>query len=311
MMMRKAVLLILVVTLSGAIVGCGMAAPAVPSLERPAEVSGDFGAVPPPEPVPMEERAAAVGAAQDTTVWAMEGEVVDRMIVRTGSLALVVEDTEEALEAIERLAKELGGYISNLQSWRQDDQLAATVTVRVPAESFDQARERIKDLATEVDNENVSGQDVTQEYVDLEARLKNLEVAEEELLELLASAQETHKDAESILAIYREITSVRQQIEQIKGRMQYLENASTLATMTISITPEEIEEPVVEPGWEPLKRAREALRTLVNALKALADILIWVVLFFLPLAAILSAPLVLLWLVWYLRRRRKRRSESK
>ncbi len=310
-MIRKAVLLMLVVTLSGASVGCGMAASAPPPVELPAETTGDFGAVPVPQAPALEERDAGVGVAQDVSVWSPEGAAGDRMIVRTGSLSLVVEDTEEALQAIERLAEELGGYISNLQSWRTDDQLAATVTVRVPAESFDQARERIKDLATEVENENISGQDVTEEYVDLEARLNNLEVAEGELLELLASAQETHKDAESILAIYQEITNVRQQIEQIKGRMQYLENASALATMTVSITPEEIEEPVVEPGWEPLKQAREALRSLVNALKALVDILIWVVLFFLPLAALLSLPLVLLWLVWYLRRRRRRRSESK
>jgi hypothetical protein len=310
MMIRKAILLILVVTLSGVFVGCGIAAAPPPSMGA-VETTGDFGPMPVPEAPALEERAAVVGAAQDVSVWSTEGAVGDRMIVRTGSLALVVEDTEEALQAIERLAAELGGYISNLQSWRMDDQLAATVTVRVPAESFDQARERIKDLAIEVENENVSGQDVTEEYVDLKARLNNLEVAEGELLELLASAQETHKDAESILAIYREITSVRQQIEQIKGRMQYLENASDLATMTISMTPEEIEEPVVEPGWEPLKQVREALRSLVNALKALIDVLIWVLLFFLPLAALLSLPLVLVWLVWYLRRRRRRRSESK
>jgi Flp pilus assembly protein TadB len=182
--------------------------------------------------------------------------------------------------------------------------------LRIPAESFDQARERIKGLALEVEGENVSGQDVTEEYIDLEARLGNLEMAEEELRELLASAQETHKDADSILAIYQEITNVRQQIEQIKGRMQYLENAAALATLTISLTPEEEEEPVVEPGWEPLRQVREALRTLVNALKFLANVLIWVVLFFLPLAAILALPLVIVWLIWYLRRRRRRRAKA-
>jgi Rad3-related DNA helicase len=310
-MIRKAILLILVVTLSGASVGCGMAASAPPPVQLPAETARDLSAAPVPQAPALEEQNAGVGATEGVSVWSSEGAVGDRMIVRTGSLALVVEDTADSLQAIERLAEELGGYISNLQSWRTDDQLAATVTVRVPAESFDQARERIKELATEVENENVSGQDVTEEYVDLEARLNNLEVAEKELLELLSSAQETHKDAESILDIYREITNVRQQIEQIKGRMQYLENTSALATVTVSLTPKEIEEPVVEPGWEPLKQAREALRSLVNALKALVDILIWVVLFFLPLAALLSLPLVLLWLVWYLRRRRRRRSESK
>lgn len=306
MIRRRAVLLILILTLLAATVGCAMAAP-TPSLGGGGadEMSRELApAAPPPAEVPqaMEEGDAVALATQDM--------VGDRMIVRTGSLAIVVEDTEETLEAIERLAGELGGYVSNLQSWRQDDQMAATVTIRILAASFDQARERVKELAIEVESENASGQDVTEEYVDLEARLGNLEVAEGELLELLASAQETHKDAESILAIYNEITNVRMQIEQIKGRMQYLENASDLGTLTITVTPEKIEEPVVEPGWEPLSQARDALRTLVNALKGLSTVLIWLVLFFLPLAAILALPLILIWLVWYLRRRRRRRSKA-
>lgn len=307
-MIRRAVLLILILALLAAAIGCGAAAPlALPPSgvggadERSRESAPDV-ALPAEAPPAMEGDQAVAWAPQDI--------VGDRMIVRTGSLAIVVEDTEETLEAIERLASELGGYVSDLQSWRQDDQMAATVTVRILAASFDQARERIKELAIEVESENASGQDVTEEYVDLEARLNNLEVAEGELLELLASAQETHKDAESILAIYNEITNVRMQIEQIKGRMQYLESASELATLTITVTPEEIEEPVVEPGWEPLRQARDALRTLVNALKGLSTVMIWVVLFFLPLAAILLLPLILVWLVWYLRRRRRRRSKG-
>jgi hypothetical protein len=305
-MIRKAVLLILMLALLAVAVGCAMAAPALPPMGVGGadEMSRESVALPPlvPDAPAAEERQALAMATQDI--------VGDRMIVRTGSLAIVVEDTEETLEAIERLASELGGYVSDLQSWRQDDQMAATVTVRILAASFDQARERIKELAIEVESENASGQDVTEEYVDLEARLNNLEVAEGELLELLASAQETHKDAESILAIYNEITNVRMQIEQIKGRMQYLESASELATLTITVTPEEIEEPVVEPGWEPLRQARDALRTLVNALKGLTTVVIWVALFFLPLAAILLLPLILVWLVWYLRRRRRRRSKA-
>ncbi len=302
-MRTRAACLIVIVAISLLVAGCAMAAPAPASLAREGEVAAEMvPAMVPEAPPPMEEsKDMGLGAAD---------AVSDRMMVRTDSLSLVVKDTEKTLEDIERLATELEGYVSNLQTWRQNEQLAGTVTVRIPEGSFDQARERIKELAIELESENVSGQDVTEEYVDLEARLNNLEVAEGELLELLASAQETHKNAESILAIYNEITNVRQQIEQIKGRMQYLEHASALATLTITLTPEEIEEPVVEPGWEPLRQARDALRALVNALEFLADVLIWAVLFLLPVAAILVAPLVLVWLIWYLRRRRRRGSKA-
>ena len=305
-MVRKAVFLVLILILSVPVVGCGImgaSAPPEPLLmgeggEMPLEA-------PPAAPAPdvVEYEAVATNAGlQDT--------ISERMIVRTADLSLVVEDTEQTLEDIEDLVTELEGYISNLQTWRINEQLAATVTLRIPSVYFGQARERMKDLATEVDSENVSGQDVTEEYVDLEARLHNLEVAEDELLELLASAQETRQDAESILAIYREVTSIRGQIEQIQGRMQYLEDATSLATLTVSLTPEEEEEPVVEPGWDPLRQARDALRTLVNALKVLADLTIWVALFILPLVAVLILPFVLIWLGWFLWRRRKKRSKE-
>jgi hypothetical protein len=303
---RKAVLLSVIVVMSILIGGCAAAAPPMASVAREEEYVGEGApAMVPEAPAPMEYAEESRAADWDTA----DGGT-DRMIVRTASLSLIVEDTEEALEEIEGLTTELEGYVSNLQTWRQNDQLAGSIIVRIPVVYFDQARERIKELAIELESENVSGDDVTEEYVDLGARLKNLEVAEEELLELLGSAQETHKNAESILAIYREITSVRQQIEQIKGRMQYLENASDLATLTISLTPEEIEEPVVEPGWEPIKQVRDALRSLVSALQLLVNVLIWVVLFLVPLAAVLALPVALAWLVWYLRRRRKRNSKA-
>jgi hypothetical protein len=304
-MRGKAISLAVIMTLGVLVVGCGMAAPtAAPPpelMERGAEMPLDMAAEA-PAPAVAEPPAVSVVGTQDF--------VSERMIVRTANLSLVVEDTEETLEAIEDLAAELGGYISNLNARRVNEQLAATVTLRVPAVSFDEARERVKGLATELENENVSGQDVSEEYVDLEARLRNLERVEEELLEFLAAAQESNEDIEDIFIIYERITRVRQEIEQIQGRMQYLENVTTLATLTINLTPEEEVEPVVEPGWEPLRQARDALRSLVTALQGLVDVLIWVGLFFLPMVLLLALPFVLAWLGWYLWRRRRRRSKA-
>ncbi len=302
--MRKVILLVLIVTMSQLVAGCAMRAPAplAPALEGDRGMPVEVPAVPPPEPQAFDEEAVVATGVEDV--------VSERMIVRTANLSLVVEDTEQTLEAIEDLATELEGYVSDLRTWRVNEQVAATITLRIPSLSLEEARDRIKALAKEVDSENVSGQDVTEEYVDLEARLHNLEVAETELLELLASAQETRQDAEQILAIYREVTNIRQQIEQIRGRMQYLENVTSLATLTVNLNPEEVEEPVVEPGWEPLRTARDALRTLVNALKLLVDLLIWAGIFALPIVALLALPFVLIWLGWFLWRRRRRRSKQ-
>jgi hypothetical protein len=301
-MMRRGMLWTLIVISCVVLAGCAMAAPA-PSISGLPGEDGVSLEMPPavPEPRALEEQAVVSMGVEDV--------LSERMIVRTANLSLVVEDTEQTLESIEDLVTELEGYISDLRTWRVNEQMAATITLRVPAQAFEEARERTKALAKEVETENVSGQDVTEEYVDLEARLRNLERTETELLELLASAQETRQDAEQILAIYREMTMIREQIEQIQGRMQYLEDVASLATLTVNLTPEE-EKPVVEPGWEPLRTVRDALRTLVNALKFLVDLLIWVVIFFLPTVALLASPLVFIWLGWFLWRRRRRRSKK-
>ena len=135
-MMRRAASLALMVAMSILLVGCA-------TFARSSELSGglllaggepptDMAPAAPPEPAMVEEeRVAAVG---------MPNMVDDRMIVRTASMSLVVEDTEKSLEDIERLATQLEGYISNLNVWRVNEQLAATVTLRVPSQSFDEAR---------------------------------------------------------------------------------------------------------------------------------------------------------------------------
>ena len=82
------------------------------------------------------------------------------------------------------------------------------------------------DVAVEVRDEKVSGDDVTAEYVDLSSRLKNLEAAEEQLRDILARAEKT----EDVLAVFNQLTAIRGEIEQVKGRMQYLSQSAALAT---------------------------------------------------------------------------------
>jgi hypothetical protein len=253
------------------------------------------------------EAPAPPGVAHEAAL-ADLGSTTERMIIRTADLAVVVEDTETALTQIRGVATAMNGYIANTNIWRADEQLRGTVTIRVPAESFDAAMDQIKDLAVEVERENVSGQDVTEEYTDLSARLRNLEATEEELLVLLTEVREKTRKAEDVLAVHRELTNIRGQIEQVKGRMQYLERLTALATINVELIPEE-EKPIVEAGWQPLRTLREALRALVNTGQFLVDAAIWLVVFVLPVLLILLAPLVLVGFLW--RRWRRRRAARK
>lgn len=233
----------------------------------------------------------------------------ERMIIRTVEMELIVHDTEATLETVRALTAEFNGYIASSNSWHEQGVLAARLTIRVPAEDLNTVLERLRTLG-QVESENQSGEDVTEEYVNLEARLKNLELAEQELQELLQTRQETGK-TEEILEVYRELINIRGQIEQIKGRMQYLENMSAMATINLTLTPDALAQPVVIGGWQPQGTARDATRTLIKTVQFLIDASIWIIIFVIPTLILLALPFVVLALIvraW--RRRKKRRTAA-
>jgi len=226
----------------------------------------------------------------------------ERMIVRTANIALLVKDTEGSVTQIKDIVGGLGGYVVEMRLWRDQEQLRGTVTVRVPAESLDEALTRFKGLAVRVESESGSSQDVTEEYSDLGAQLRNLEATEEELRELLATVRQQTGKAEDILAVYRELTQIRGQIEQLKGRMQYLERTSAMSAVTIELTPDVLAVPITVGGWRPSETVSRALRALLTTMRTLLDAAIWVVLYVLPVVAVLVVPALALWSLW---RRRK------
>ncbi|HID63361.1 MAG TPA: DUF4349 domain-containing protein [Anaerolineae bacterium] len=237
-----------------------------------------------------------------------KARIAERMVIHTVELRLIVKDTQASLEAVQNLAGELGGYIASSRTWHTEEQLSASLTLRVPADQLNTALEKLRALALEVDSESISGEDVTQEYVDLEARLRNEEAYEKELLALLTETRERTSDAEDVLAVYERLTEVRGRIEQTKGRMQYLENMSAMATITVELIPSELMQPITVAGWHPTGTARSAIRALINALQFFVDAGIWIVLFGLPVLVIIALPFVVLWYVVRWLRRRKRKS---
>jgi len=231
----------------------------------------------------------------------------DQMIIRTGNLSLIVKDTEAAMTQIKAIADGLGGYVASSNAYYSGEWLRGSMQVRVPASQFDSALDQFKALATRVQNQNTGAQDVTEEYTDLSARLRNLEATETELLELLATVRQRTGKAEDILAIYREITNIRQQIEQLKGRMQYLERMTALATIDIELIPDQLGKPVTQPAWQPGVTLRNAWRALVQAFQFIVEAIIWFVVFVLPILIAIAIPIVLaIWLIRTLVRRRKR-----
>ena len=207
------------------------------------------------------------------------------MIIYNGSLVLVLADTEAGQDAVVAIAEGAGGYVSGTSSYTYENQLRRIeLTLRVPAEAFHPTMDALRALAMEVTQDSIGSQDVTQEYVDLESRLKALEVKEARLEELMEEAEDT----EAVLAVYAELSATQIQIEETKGRMQYLERQSALATITVSLVPDELSQPVEIAGWRPQGTAKRAVEALVGAFQFLVDALIWVVIVMLPVVAFIG-----------------------
>jgi hypothetical protein len=283
-----------------AAVGC-----AAPAQMRAEPAPAPAAPMPPAAP---QEAASASGAGNSPTAAADD---TSRMIIRTADLSVVVTDAAQAQQSVTDAVNALGGYIADSNTWREGEQLRARMTVRVPAEKLDALLAAIKGSAVRVQQENVKGQDVTEEFTDLNAQLTNLEATEKELRTLLADVREKTQKAEDVLQVYRELTTVRGQIEQLKGRMQYLSNATAMATANVELIPDVLAKPVLEPGWRPLETLKNAGRALVNTLKGLVDALIWLVVVVAPVLILLAIPIVLTVLLIRWLRRRSRRSKDR
>ena len=151
------------------------------------------------------------------------------MIVRTANIHLVVNDVPQTLDRIAGLAGNFEGYVVTSNRWKEGERLAGSITIRVIASRFDDTMRALRELATEVISESTSSRDVTEEYVDLSAKLKNLEATEEQLLRILEKAEKV----EDILQVQRELSRVRGEIEQTQGRMQYLERTSETSLIEV------------------------------------------------------------------------------
>ncbi len=170
-----------------------------------------------------------------------------------------------------------------------------TVVARVPAASFSGALEQIRAAGERVLQEKVTGQDVTEEYLDLEARIRTQKALEAQFLEIMKQARKV----EEALNVQRELASVRTEIERLEGRRRFLDNQSSLSTITVSLTtPDPIVTATTEGFGDSVKRA---FGNSVNVAAAIILGLIQFVIVLVPVALLVGIPA---WLVWRVARRR-------
>ena len=243
-----------------------------------------------PEARVAEESAANTGSG-------VSAAAVERIVIKNADLAIVVSDVEGRMKNIQIMAEQMGGFVvsSNLyQSYTSDyiEVPEAQIVIRVPSDQLEKAMDQIKKDTVEVQTENISGQDVTAEYVDLQSRLKNYEAAEAQLDEILKKATET----EDVVNVFNQLVYYREQIELVKGQIKYYDEAAALSAISVRIIAEETIQPVVIGTWEPKGVALEAVQNLVDFLKGFTEFLITFVIFILPVLIIIFVFLYLIFL---------------
>lgn len=230
----------------------------------------------------------------------------ERIIIRTADMGIVVADTESAMSTISQMVVENGGWVvsSNVFQY-SDDAKTGNMGIRIPSDGFDSFLEAVSRLSVEVTRISTSGQDVTEEYVDLSARLANLEATADRVRSFL---DET-KTVEEALDVNRELSRLEGEIEAMKGRLQYLEQSAAFSMISIDLTPDILSQPLEVGGWQPQGVARSALETLIATFQTLVEVAIWLVIYVLPLALIVAIPV---WLIirFFRRRRADRRVEA-
>lgn len=233
----------------------------------------------------------------------------ERMVIENADLTIVVKDPKARMKEISDLAREFKGFVvsSNLyQSYTSAGKEVpqATIVIRVPSERLDEALDRIKQGAVDIQNENRSGQDVTSQYVDLQAQLKAKQAAEKKLLEIMDQATK----AEDVLAIYLQVQTVQTEIEQLKGQIKYLEESAALSAISVQLIAEESTQPIKVGPWKPEGAAKEAIQDLIFFFQNFVDFLIRFLLLTLPSLILIAIPLFLVYLVGRAVYRRVRRS---
>jgi hypothetical protein len=231
-------------------------------------------------------------------------EAQERLIIRNAELAIVVDDAEASIDTIEKIVSRANGWVVTSSMWETEGIKRGSMTVRVPADGLDAFLEEIHRLANQVTNESTSGQDVTEEYVDLEARLRNLEATAARVRSFLDEAE----DVEDALAVNAELSRLEEEIERITGRMQFLEQSARFSEVSIRVTPDALARPVTIGRWQPQGTARTAIEALIKTLQWVADALIFVILYLVPMGLVIGLPIF--FFIRFLARRQKGRGKT-
>lgn len=193
--------------------------------------------------------------------------ITDKKIIKNGDLMLKVESAQTAIGKITDIVKNKGGEVFSTNfSENTKGRKNGYMTVKVPVDKFEQTVKELKTVATQVLNESTDGQDVTEQYTDLQAQLKNKRAEEESFVKILGTAGKI----DDVLSATREVARVRGEIERLEGRVRFMDSQTDMSTITINLTEDVTVTPVKE-GWRPWQVVKQSANELITSMQNLVD----------------------------------------
>ncbi|MFA6016468.1 MAG: DUF4349 domain-containing protein [Patescibacteria group bacterium] len=220
--------------------------------------------------------------------------IKDRLVIKDSYLSLKVLKVNEVQQSIIKKAEELGGYMVSTLVTDPSDVASATIIVRIPAKKLESALGYYRSLSLKVVSENLQGQDVTDQYIDLDTQLKTYEKTKAKLEDLFNNAT----IVQDILQIQMEIINVQASIDSIKGQQDYLVKNAEMAKITLYLSTDELALPYAPTGsWRPGVIFKQAARTVAAVVLGIGTLIIWIAVF-----GVIWVPLLLIYL--YIRKRK-------
>jgi hypothetical protein len=209
----------------------------------------------------------------------------ERLIVRTGRLSVVSNDVRKSVGDMSSYVVGIGGFVVSSNVQGTNDNPSATLEVRVPVDKFQESVDKAKTAGLRVTSESLTGEDVTEDFVDTQARIKNLQASEMQFSEIMKKAQKIS----DVLEVQQQLERVRGDIDVAQGHAQYLEKSAKMSSITIYFATDEAQLPVVDPvnNWNPLTIIKNAFRSLVGLAQGLGTLVIWLVIY-LPLWVLIA-----------------------
>lgn len=233
-------------------------------------------------------------------------ESSDRKVMYNASVSLEVDDIGNSIDEVEKNVQDLNGYVVEVNFTSNNEQDYGSITLRIPTDSLTAFLDGLEKYSGKVIEKRVVGQDVTEEYVDLTSRLKAKRVVEERLLDLLSKAEKT----EDLLRISNDLSVVQEEIEQVMGRMKYLDNKTEFAEVEMNFTDVSIPIPDVKRN-EDLKTGEKIKKTFAASLNAITAFFSGLAVFLIGYSPILLLLAAAFFIVYIVVRRYSKKRDSK